>query len=87
MFASPRLVHFYEMEYAIPRAACAEALNRIRRFVDESGLLLNFPVEVRFTAPDDIPLSTASERESCYLAVHIFKGWTTSRTSTASRPS
>ena len=75
------------MEYAVPRAAGAEALNRIRRFVDESGLLLNFPVEVRFTAPDDIPLSTASERESCYLAVHVYQGWTTSRTSTASRRS
>ena len=74
VFASPRLVHFYEMEYAVPRAAGPEALNRIRRFVDESGLLLNFPVEVRFTAPDDIPLSTASERESCYLAVHIYQG-------------
>ena len=74
VFASPRLVHFYEMEYAVPRAAGAEALNRIRRFVDDSGLLLNFPVEVRFTAPDDIPLSTASERESCYLAVHIYQG-------------
>jgi len=74
VFASPRLVHFYEMEYAVPRSAGAEALNRIRRFVDDSGLLLNFPVEVRFTAPDDIPLSTASERESCYLAVHIYQG-------------
>ena len=74
VFASPRLVRFYEMEYAIPREACVEALNRIRRFVEESGLLLNFPVEVRFTAPDDIPLSTASGRESCYLAVHVFEG-------------
>ena len=30
VFASPRLVRFYEMEYAIPREACAEALNRVR---------------------------------------------------------
>ena len=74
VFASPRLVRFYEMEYAIPRAACSEALGRIRRFVEESGLLLNFPVEVRFTAADDIPLSTASGRESCYLAIHVFEG-------------
>ncbi len=44
--------------------AGAEALNRIRRFVDDAGLLLSFPVEVRFTAPDDIPLSTASGRPS-----------------------
>jgi L-gulonolactone oxidase len=74
VFASPRLVRFYEMEYAIPREACAEALNRVRRFVEDSGLLLNFPVEVRFTAPDDIPLSTASGRESCYIAIHVYQG-------------
>lgn len=74
VFASPRLVKFYEMEYAIPREACAEALNRVRRFVDESGLNISFPVEVRFTAADDIPLSTASGRASCYIAVHVYHG-------------
>ncbi|MFM9226828.1 MAG: D-arabinono-1,4-lactone oxidase, partial [Actinomycetota bacterium] len=35
---------------------------------------LNFPVEVRFTASDDLALSTASGRETAYVAVHIFKG-------------
>jgi L-gulonolactone oxidase len=74
VFASPRLVRFYEMEYAIPRQACREALQRIRRLIDDTGLLISFPVEVRFTAPDDIPLSTANGRESCYLAVHVFEG-------------
>lgn len=74
IFASKRIVKFYEMEYAIPRAACAEALNRVRRMVTDSGFFLNFPVEVRFTAPDEIPLSTASNRESAYIAVHIYKG-------------
>jgi L-gulonolactone oxidase len=74
VFASPRLVKFYEMEYAIPREACAEALNRVRRFVDQSGLNISFPVEVRFTAPDDIPLSTAHGRPSCYIAVHVYQG-------------
>ena len=74
VFASKRIVKFYEMEYAIPRDACVEALNRVRRMVTDSGFFLNFPVEVRFTAPDEIPLSTASNRESAYIAVHIYKG-------------
>ncbi len=74
IFASKRIVKFYEMEYAIPREACVEALNRVRRMVSDSGFFLNFPVEVRFTAPDEIPLSTASNRESAYIAVHIYKG-------------
>jgi L-gulono-1,4-lactone dehydrogenase len=74
VFASPRLVRFYEMEYEIPREACAEALNRVRAFVHEEGLLLSFPVEVRFTAADDIPLSTGYGRPNAYIAVHVFHG-------------
>lgn len=31
-------------------------------------------MEVRFTAADDIPLSTSSGRASAYLAIHMFKG-------------
>jgi L-gulonolactone oxidase len=74
IFASKRLVRFYEMEYSIRRDAVVEALNRVRRMVDEKGFLLNFPVEVRFTAGDDIPLSTGSGRDNAYIAVHVFKG-------------
>ena len=74
VFASPRLVRFYEMEYAIPAAVCAEALNRVRAFVKQSGLMISFPVEVRFTAADDIPLSTAYGRDSAYIAVHVYQG-------------
>ena len=74
IFASPRYVHFYEMEYSIPRAACADALNAVRRYVDSSGLHISFPVEVRFTAADDIPLSTATAEDRCYIAVHVYQG-------------
>lgn len=74
VFTSPRLVRFYEMEYAIPRQAVPEALNRVRRLVDERGLRISFPVEVRVAAPDDIPLSTAHGRATGYIAVHVYKG-------------
>ena len=74
VFTSPRLVKFKEMEYAIPRAALVEALNRVRALVDEGGRYIGFPVEVRFTEGDDIPLSTASGRDTCYIAVHVYKG-------------
>jgi L-gulono-1,4-lactone dehydrogenase len=74
VFASPRLVHFYEMEYAVPREAGMEALGRIRDYVARSGLRISFPVEVRFVAGDDIPLSPAHGRETCYLAVHVYQG-------------
>lgn len=74
VFSSPRLVRFYEMEYGVPLEAGIEAFNRVRRFLKESGLIPIFPVEVRFTASDDIALSTASGRASCYIAVHVFEG-------------
>jgi FAD-linked oxidoreductase len=74
VFTSPRHVHFYEMEYGIPRDAVPEALNRVRRLVDELGIQLSFPVEVRVVAPDDIPLSTASGRATGYIAVHVYRG-------------
>jgi L-gulonolactone oxidase len=74
VFASPRHVRFLEMEYAIPRAALPEALQRVRQHVASLGMQISFPVEVRFVAGDDIPLSTASGRETAYIAVHVFKG-------------
>jgi L-gulonolactone oxidase len=74
VFTSPRRVKFYEMEYAIPRDAVPEALNRVRRLVDEAGIQLSFPVEVRVVAPDDIPLSTAHGRATGYIAVHVYQG-------------
>ncbi len=74
VFTSPRTVRFYEMEYAVPREAGVEALNRVRDFVDRSGLRLSFPVEFRFAAADDIPLSTAYGRDTCYIAVHVYQG-------------
>jgi L-gulonolactone oxidase len=74
VFTSPRRVHFYEMEYAVPRDAIPEALNRVRSLVDEIGMQISFPVEVRVVAPDDIPLSTAQGRATGYIAVHVYRG-------------
>jgi len=74
VFTSPRRVRFYEMEYAIPRDAIPEALNRVRSLVDEAGIQLSFPVEVRVVAADDIPLSTAEGRATGYIAVHVYQG-------------
>lgn len=74
VFVSPRRVRFVEMEYCVPRSAVTDVVRELRRFVDASGLRVSFPVEVRVCAPDDIWLSTAHERESAYVAVHMFRG-------------
>jgi L-gulonolactone oxidase len=62
------------MEYSIPRESVVTALGQVIEFVNRSGLQLSFPVEVRVTAADDIPLSTATARPSAYIAVHVYKG-------------
>jgi L-gulonolactone oxidase len=74
VFTTPRLVRFYEMEYGIPRAAVVDCLRELRSFIDASGLRIQVPVEVRFVASDDIPLSMASGRDSAFIACHVFEG-------------
>ncbi|MEV7416104.1 D-arabinono-1,4-lactone oxidase [Streptomyces sp. NPDC089919] len=74
VFTSPRRVRFVEMEYALPRAAVVDALRELRTLVDRSDLRISFPVEVRTAPADDIALSTASGRDSAYIAVHMYKG-------------
>jgi FAD-linked oxidoreductase len=74
VFTSPRRVRFVEMEYAVPRAALADALRELRAMIERSGLRVSFPVEVRTAPADDITLSTASGRDSAYIAVHMFRG-------------
>jgi L-gulono-1,4-lactone dehydrogenase len=72
IFASPRKVRFTEMEYAMPRPVAADAVRAIKATAERFAI--NFPIEVRFVAPDDALLSPAHERETVYVAVHAFKG-------------
>ncbi|MFI6261698.1 D-arabinono-1,4-lactone oxidase [Micromonospora sp. NPDC051006] len=74
VFCTPRRVRFVEMEYGLPRAALGEALDALRRIVDGLPFKVLFPVEVRFTAADDIWLSHGYGRDSVYLAVHQYVG-------------
>jgi L-gulonolactone oxidase len=72
VFTSPRRVRFKEMEYAVPRAELAGVVRELQAFVDSSGLRISFPVEVRVAPADDLWLSTASGRDTAYVAVHVF---------------
>lgn len=73
-FVSPRRVRFTEMEYAVPRAALPDAFAGLRRVIDTLPSKVLVPVEVRFTAADDIWLSHGFERDSAYIAIHQFDG-------------
>lgn len=74
VFASPRLVRFVEMEYAVPRTRAREAITAVHSLASSGRFDVSFPIEVRFVAPDDALLSPASGRETCYIAVHVYAG-------------
>ncbi|HEX6944652.1 MAG TPA: D-arabinono-1,4-lactone oxidase [Casimicrobiaceae bacterium] len=74
VYANRRSVRFTEMEYALPRAAGREAVERVLGIVAERRLPVGFPIEVRFVAGDDAFLSPAGGRDTCYLAFHQFQG-------------
>jgi L-gulono-1,4-lactone dehydrogenase len=72
VFASPRRVRFVESEYAVPRAALIPVLDELRTWFARTGEPVTFPVEVRWSASDDIWLSTAYHRETAHVAVHQY---------------
>ena len=74
VYTSPRRVRFREMEYAIPRAELPALFRELRTLPERHGLRVSFPVEVRVAPADDVPMSTASGRDSAYVAVHVVKG-------------
>jgi FAD-linked oxidoreductase len=74
VFTSPRRVRFIEMEYALPRAVAMDTLRELKSLVERSDFRISFPVEVRIAPADDIALSTASGRDTVYIAVHLYRG-------------
>ncbi|WP_280246375.1 D-arabinono-1,4-lactone oxidase [Nocardia abscessus] len=72
VFASPRLIRFTEMEYAIPREHSVDAIREIKALTTRFDTPM--PIEVRWVAPDDAFLSPAGGRETCYIAVHQYRG-------------
>jgi L-gulonolactone oxidase len=73
-FCTPRRVRFVEMEYGLPRDALPEAFTRLRSIVDALPFKVIFPVEVRFTAADDVWLSHGYGRDNAYVAIHQYVG-------------
>jgi FAD-linked oxidoreductase len=74
VFTHPRRVRFIEMEYAVPKDAAVTVLRELKAMVEASDFRISFPVEVRVAPADDIALSTASGRDTAYVAVHMYRG-------------
>ncbi|MGZ8717548.1 MAG: D-arabinono-1,4-lactone oxidase [Aeromicrobium sp.] len=72
VFVSPRRVKFRESEFAVPRYALQDVLDDLRVWLDAGHERITFPIEVRFTAADDVWMSTGHERDNAYVAVHQY---------------
>nr|WP_062334172.1 D-arabinono-1,4-lactone oxidase [Herbidospora sakaeratensis] len=73
VFTSVREVRFLETEWAIPRRHLADALREVRALMERSPWRISFPVEVRVTPPSTAWLSTAYDRDSAYIACHVYR--------------
>lgn len=74
VFATSRNVPFYEMEYSIPAQYMRNVVKEIYELIQEKEYQVHFPIECRYVKGDDIWLSPAYERDSAYIAVHMYKG-------------
>lgn len=72
--SQPCAVRFQEMEYNIPAAHFMTVLTETLACIEQQQFKVHFPIECRFVRSDDIWLSPAHQRESSYIAVHMYKG-------------
>jgi FAD-linked oxidoreductase len=63
-----------EMEYGFPRAHARHVFEEVRRFARTRDVGAACLIEVRVSQADDIPLSMASGRETCFITVHACRG-------------
>ena len=74
LYAAPRVVRLQAMEYAIPVEHTQTVLNEIEACINQHRFQVHFPLGCRFVHADDIWLSPTYQRESAYIAVHMYRG-------------
>jgi FAD-linked oxidoreductase len=70
VLATARSVRANEMEYAVPAAAGPDAIRAVAAYVRRKRTPVLFPIEYRYVAADDIPLSPFHNRDSAVLSIH-----------------
>jgi hypothetical protein len=79
VFSTIRNVKFTEMEYNIPIESYQDVMKEMLKLIEKNNYKISFPQEHRFVQKDDIYLSPAFERNSAYIASHVFKGMNNTR--------
>lgn len=72
VYATQRLVRFHEMEYNIPLEAHEAVFKEITATIRKHNFNVHFPIENRVVKADDVYLSPAYERDSAYIACHVY---------------
>jgi L-gulonolactone oxidase len=63
-----------ETEHAIAVERTPAALRAVRAMIERFNIKVNFPVEVRFGRGDDLTMSPAFGRDTCFLGAYIGEG-------------
>lgn len=61
-----------ELEYAIDRKDLVPVIKKIDKLVKDKNFLSNFAFEIRWVQADDIYLSPAYKRDSCFLTMCMY---------------
>lgn len=73
LFPTPRHVKFVETEYAIPLEHFEDCLEEIHDMFCAKTFDVHFPIECRTTAAEDGFLSPTQNKESAFIAFHMYK--------------
>lgn len=74
IYVTPRLVRFQEMEYCVPADAMGPVIRDIEKLLNKKRFNVHFPIECRYVKSDSIWLSPSYQRDSAYIAIHMYKG-------------
>ena len=74
IFAIPHPLRFQELEYNIPAEHIEAVIGEMQACMALHRFNVHFPIEYRFVHADDIWLSPAYQRASCYIAVPMYRG-------------
>ena len=74
ILTTPRLVRLTEMEYAVPAEAGPDCLREIKKFIDQSDIPINFPIQYRYVAADDAYLSPFYKQDSALIDLQQYIG-------------
>lgn len=72
VFSTSRLVKFNEMEYNVPIEAYEDVNKEVVNWINKHNYDVLFPLEHRFVKGDDLMLSPAYQRNSAYIAAHVY---------------